>query len=182
MRTPTGTLLRAGLTAVVSLALVAGCTDDPKPGTLKAPTASPTSTSASPTPTTPGAQIEAAVRAYYAELTRAARSGDATKLSTMTTTSCPCYRPVRVIKQNLEHGYITPDANFQVVSVRVHDVETGVGLAEVRTREAPYDVLNGDKKVVGHVDARENFLDLSMVQQEAGEWVIANQFDLMGDP
>jgi hypothetical protein len=87
-----------------------------------------------------------------------------------------------VIKQNLEHGYITPDANFQVVSVRVHDVETGVGLAEVRTREAPYDVLNGDKKVVGHVDARENFLDLSMVQQEAGEWVIANQFDLMGDP
>jgi hypothetical protein len=57
-----------------------------------------------------------------------------------------------------------------------------VGLAEVRTREAPYDVLNGDKKVVGHVDARENFLDLSMVQQEAGEWVIANQFDLMGDP
>jgi hypothetical protein len=182
MRAPTGTLLRAGLTAIVSLALVAGCTDDPKPGTLKTPTETPTSTTASPTPTTPEAQIEAAVRAYYAELTRAARSGDSSKLGTMTTTSCPCYRPVRVIKQNLEKGYVTPHANFQVVSVRVHDVERGVGLAEVRTEEAPYDVLNGDKKVIGHVDARDNFLDLSLVQQEAGDWVIANQFDLLGDP
>jgi hypothetical protein len=86
-----------------------------------------------------------------------------------------------VIKQNLEHGYVTPDANFQVVSVRVHDIKRGVGLAEVRTAEAPYDVLNGDEKVIGHVNARENFLDLSLVQQEAGDWVIANQFDLLGD-
>ncbi len=70
MRAPTGTLLRAGLTAIVSLALVAGCTDDAEPGTLKTATATPTSTTAAPTPTTPEAQIEAAVRAYYAELTR----------------------------------------------------------------------------------------------------------------
>ncbi len=73
VRTPTGTLLRAGLGVVLGLALVAGCSDEPKAGTIKPPRSTPTTSSATPTPATPEAQIEAAVRAYYAELTRAAR-------------------------------------------------------------------------------------------------------------
>ncbi len=72
MRAPAGTLLRAGLALVFGLALVS-CTDDPKAGSVGTP--SPTaSSSSSPTPSTPEAQIEAAVRAYYAELTKAAQT------------------------------------------------------------------------------------------------------------
>src|SRR3954470_20944028 len=104
MRTPTGTLLRAGLTAVVSLALVAGCSDDPEPGTLKTPTATPTSTTASPTPTTPQAQIEAAVRAYYAELTKAAQTLDTTEIAKRSTKGCPCYGVVRGIDEIRRKG------------------------------------------------------------------------------
>ena len=72
MRAPTGTLLRAGVAIILGLAVVS-CTDEPDPGTIKSPSPTPSSSSASPTPSTPEAQIEAAVRAYYAELTRAAR-------------------------------------------------------------------------------------------------------------
>ena len=181
VRTPTGTLLRAGLGVVLGLALVAGCSDEPKAGTIKPPRSTPTTSTASPTPATPEAEVEAAVRAYYAELTRAAKTGDSTTLKTMTTTACPCYRPVRVIHRNQVAGYRTPDVNFQVASVRVHDIETHVAGAEVRTSEAPYDVVDADRKVIGHVKARHNYLDLSLVQRATGEWVIANEFDLMGN-
>ncbi len=82
MRAPAGTLLRAGLALVLGLALVS-CTDDPKPGTLGTPTATPTSSTPSPTPSTPEAQIEAAVRAYYAELTHGIQTSNPTGCSPM---------------------------------------------------------------------------------------------------
>ncbi len=80
MRAPAGTLLRAGLALILGLALVS-CTDDPKPGTVGTPTATPSSSTPSPTPSTPEAQIEAAVRAYYAELTKAAQTNDTSELT-----------------------------------------------------------------------------------------------------
>src|SRR3954463_5516116 len=177
MRTPTGTLLRAGLTAVVSLALVAGCSDDPKPGTLKTPTATPTSTTASPTPTTPEAQIEAAVRAYYAELTRAAQTNDTSRLKKMTSRACPCYRPVTVIEAGAKRGETTPEASWSVESLRVHDLDGRSAVAEVKYGVTAYDVLDKDGDVVGSVPARKNHYDLSVVQNGDGQWIIANVFD-----
>ena len=124
MRTPTGTLLRAGLTAVVGLALVAGCTDDPKPATLKTPTATPTSTTASPTPSTPEAQIEAAVRAYYAELTRAAQTNDTERAADDgDARDAHASRLVRRSKQDADEGSQSPDAAWTFNSIRVHDVD-----------------------------------------------------------
>jgi hypothetical protein len=180
MRAPTGTLLRAGLTAIVSLALVAGCTDDPKPGTLKTPTATPTSTTASPTPTTPEAQIEAAVRAYYAELTRAAQTNDTSELKKMTSRACPCYRPVTVIEAGAKRGETTPEASWSIESVRVHDLEGRTAVAEVKYGVTAYDVLDKDGHKVGSVPARNNHYDLSVVQNPDGQWIIANVFDLAG--
>ena len=74
MRGPTGTVLFR--VALVVIALTgAGCSDDPpEAGGLPSNSPSPSSTSSSPTPATPEEQVEAAVRAYYAELTRAART------------------------------------------------------------------------------------------------------------
>jgi hypothetical protein len=177
MRTPTGTWLRAGLAAVLGLALFAGCTDDPKPGTLKTPTAMPTSTTASTTATTPEAEVEATVRAYYVELTRAAQTNDTSKLKTMTTRGCPCYRSVKVIEGNKKAGESTPDAVFLLTSIKVHDVTHDTGSAEVRTSDAAYDVMRNGK-TVDHIAAATTHLDLSLVRSEDGRWVIGNEFNL----
>ena len=120
------------------------------------------------------------MRAYYAELTHAAQTNDTSVLASMTTKACPCYRPVTVIEKNARRGYTTPEASFEVVTVRAHDVEGATGSAEVRTSESAYDVLGRDGKVVGHVDARKNNLDLALVRQPSGVWIIGNEFDLKG--
>jgi predicted lipid-binding transport protein (Tim44 family) len=182
MRTPTGKFLRAGLMAVLGLALVAGCTDDPKPGTVGTPTPTPVSSSASPTPSTPEAQIEAAVRAYYAELTKAAQTNDTSRLKKLTSRACPCYRPVTVIEAGAKRGETTPEASWSIESVRVHDLEGRSAVAEVKYGVTAYDVIDKDGDVVGSVPARQNHYDLSMVQNRDGHWIIANVFDLAGWP
>jgi hypothetical protein len=164
--------------ALVGAPELVGCTgSDPKPATISTP---PTPASSTPSVTSPAQQVEAAVRAYYAELTHAAQTNDTSVLKTLTTKGCPCYRPVRVIDRNAERGYQTPDASFNVVGIEVHDVEPKNAAAQVRTSEAPYDVIDRSDKTIGHVSARRSFLDLSLVQAPDGKWIIANQFDLRG--
>ncbi|HEU4911516.1 MAG TPA: hypothetical protein VFV76_06430, partial [Actinomycetes bacterium] len=110
MRTPTGSLQRAALLVCAVLVLTA-CSDDPQqPGSLPSDIPSAASSSAVPTPDTPEEQVEAAVRAYYAELTRAAQTNDTSRLRTMTTKGCPCYRAVKVIENNEAKGRTTPAA------------------------------------------------------------------------
>src|SRR3954466_8045993 len=87
--------------SVVVVALMMGaaaCSGDPPPaGAVKTPTPTMHSTTPTPTETPVAEQVETAVRAYYAELTRAAQTNDTSKLKTMLMKSCPCYRAVRVI-------------------------------------------------------------------------------------
>jgi hypothetical protein len=128
---------------------------------------------------TPEEEVEAAVRAYYAELTRAARTNDTTVLKTLTTSGCPCYRPVRVINRGAERGEHTPDATWTVRSVRVHDATENSAQAEVRYTVSAYEVLDEAGKRLGRVDAQESHLDLSLVRGPNG-WVIGNVFDLEG--
>lgn len=164
---------------IICLVLAAGCSSDPdKPGTIS--TSTPKVTSASPTPTeTPvESQVEAAVRAYYAELTVAAQSNDSGQLSKMILKGCPCYRSVRVINGNRRRGETTPEANFALVTVKIHDVHAGSALAETRTRDSAYDVLDQSGKVIDRVDAARTHLDLSLVRKPSGAWVLANAFDL----
>jgi hypothetical protein len=177
----TGTTLRVGTAVLAGLlsAGLAGCSgSDPKPGTLTpTPTASSTTASRSPSATTPEQQIEAAVRAYYAELTTAVRTSDAAKLEAMTSRDCPCRRPVSVIKANARKGYSAPEASFSASSLQVHDVEPRVAGALITTDEAAYDVLDTSGKVVGSVPARHHQLDLTLVLNE-NRWIIANVIDL----
>ncbi|MGH8894022.1 MAG: hypothetical protein ACRDWY_12070 [Actinomycetes bacterium] len=179
MRAPTGTLRLFALFVVVGLVALAGCSDDPdKPSTL--PDDTPSAVSSSPTPDTPEEQVEAAVRAYYAELTRAAQTNDTSTLREMTTKGCPCYRAVRVINRNESQGERTPDALFEVTFLRVHDIEQGTALAEVKTSDAAYDVLDESDEVVATVDAQTTHVDLSLVKSGGGRWIVGNSFNLAG--
>ena len=178
MRGPTGTvLLRYALTA--ALLVVAGCSDEPdEPGTLPSSRQSPSATSTSASPATPEEEVEAAVRAYYAELTRAAQTNDVSALKELMTKGCPCYRAVRVISENERQGETTPDAHFRLTSLRVHDLEGDTALAEVRTQDPAYEVIDEGGEVVDRVSSQETHLDLSLVRVEDGRWIIGNWFNL----
>ncbi len=76
MGAPTGTFRRFGLSVVLALVLVSGCSDDPVEGAKVPPRATPTTTSASPTPDTPEKQIKATMAAYFAERTLRSETGD----------------------------------------------------------------------------------------------------------
>jgi hypothetical protein len=180
MRGPTGTVLFRLALVVLALTGTACSDDPPKAGGLPSDTPSPTSSSASPTPATPEEQVEAAVRAYYAELTRAAQTNDTSKLKPMMAPGCPCYRAVRVIDRNAREGERTPDASFELKELRIHDVEGSTALAEVRTVESAYRVLGTDGGVVDRVAAQKTHLDLSLVRAEGDTWIIGNWFNLGG--
>jgi hypothetical protein len=174
MRAPTGTLLRAGLTVILGLAVVS-CTDEPKAGSIDTPSA--TASSSSPAPSTPEAQIEAAVRAYYAELTRAAQTNDTSKLERMVSRGCPCFGAVRGINKAKAAGRTTPDAAWAIDSVRVHDIDGETGLADVEYSVAEYEVLNAKGKVIANYPETKSHVDLSLVLSDE-TWIIGNLFDL----
>jgi hypothetical protein len=167
-----------GLTAV----LVGAACSDPPPAAKppKVSTAGSATRLASPTATTPEQEVEAAVRAYYAELTRAAQTNDTGRLKQMIDRNCPCYRAVRVIEQGARRGESTPDAEWRLESVDVHDLLGRSGGAEVRYDVTAYDVINRSRKTIDHVDSKTSHLDLSLVKGSHG-WVVANVFDLEGD-
>jgi hypothetical protein len=161
--------------------LATGCSDPDPPGTLPKTSPVPVSSTASPslTPSTPAQQVEAAVRTYYAHLTRASVTNDTRVLKTLTVTACPCYRAVQVIDAGAARGERAPDAKWNVDTVRVHDVIDTTAAAEVHYRVTGYDVLSSSGKVLAHIDPQTSHLDLSLVKTGHG-WVITNAFDLNG--
>jgi hypothetical protein len=183
MHVTTGTRWVRSLMIVTLVLGAAACSSDPPPaGAVK--TSTPTASSATPTPTpsvTPvDQQIEAAVRAYYAEIVRAARTDDTSTLQTMVAKSCPCYRTVNVIDKNRRQGEQTPKLAIDLQMVTVHDVVAGSGSAEVKTVDSAYDVLDGSGKFVEHIASARTHLDLSLVRTASGAWIVANFFNLEG--
>jgi len=181
MRTPTGTGWRRPLVvvALVVAALLAGCSGGAdKPARLPPQTASPSKASPSPTATPVEQQVEAAVRAYYAELVRAARTSDTTALRPMLVKTCPCYRAVRVIDRNKRQGERAPDIAIALTSVKVHSVVARTAAAEIRTRDAAYRIVNKSGKTVDRIEASSTHLDLALIRLESGAWVVANFFNL----
>ena len=168
------------LGVAVLLLAAAACSDDPPPaGAVKTPTPSVQSSTPTPTETPVEQQVEAAVRAYYAELTRAAQTNDTSTLKTMLMKSCPCHNAVRILEHNTKVGRTTPDAAFSLHSVKVHDITGKAASAEVRYDVTGYDVLGRDGSVETHVAAQTSHLDLSLL--EVGQaWLVANIFDLEG--
>lgn len=177
MRALTGPLLRLALPVVLALVL-SSCSDDPVEG-AQVPSNTPTASSSSPTPDTPEEQVEAAVRAYYAELTRAAQTQDTSDFKLLVTKGCPCYSVATAIQETQREGKTTPDAAWNVVGVRVHDLEGTSAVAEVTYEVAAYKVLDRDGKVVERYPAQDGHVDLSLARSERG-WIVVNLFDLEG--
>jgi hypothetical protein len=163
--------------ALVAAVVLVGCSDPDQPSTLPRTTPTPTTSSPSPTPTSTEEQVEAAVRAYYAELNRALQTNDVAKLKTLVDKNCPCYNAVQVIERNAMERERTPDAAFSLRSVRVHDVAGKTAAAEVKYSVSAYDVLDANDRVVTHIKKQSSHFDLSLVHTDSG-WVLANLFDL----
>jgi hypothetical protein len=180
MRGPTGWLHRGGLqlSAVVLGLALAGCSSEPdQPATLPDDRPSATSTSATPSAMTPEEEVEAAVRAYYAELTRAAQTQNTSTLKSMMTRGCPCYGYARSIDQARRRGQKAPEAAWTIRAVRVHHVNSGTAAAEVRYVVEPYALIDGQGDEIRQFPRRKGHVDLSLV--DAGEgWIIGNVFNL----
>ncbi len=180
MRWPTGRLQRVVLLVAAAALCLAGCSHPPpKAGSVPSDSPTPTSSSPSPTPATPEEQVEAAVRAYYAELTRAAQTNDTSKLKTLTTKGCPCYRTIEAIDKSRNAGRATPDAAWTVRSIRVHDIEDGSAIAEVKYTVDSYRVMNRSGEEITSYPRSDSHVDLSLVRSGSG-WIIGNLFDLEG--
>jgi hypothetical protein len=165
--------------ALVAGVLVAGCSDPDQPGTV--PRTSPTAiiNTPSPTPTSTEAQVEAAVRAYYAELTKASSTNDTTTLKKLVARSCPCYQTIAVIDEGAAKGEHAPDAAWRLKHLRVHDIAGKTAAAEVKYHVTAYDVLDASGRVLTHIKADDSHFDLSLVDSAEG-WIISNVFDLEG--
>lgn len=177
MRTPTGTLLRAGLSVLVVVASVTACSggDDPKPGTLA--TSKPVTTSASPTPSTPEAQIEATMREYFDAANKMFKTGDVSQVRSFSTSACPCRDITDRVQRIYAHGGHYAAGPITVKTVRVHDVDRQSGVAEVVARVTPYKVFNKRGKIIEDSKGGKVHADYSLVQ-EGDRWIIGNAFNL----
>ena len=181
MRAPSGRWPRLGVVALFMVVVLIGCSEEPEPpGSLPSTAPAPTSSSGSSTPQSPKQEVEAAVRAYYAELTRAAQTNDTSKLRTMVTKGCPCYEPIRIIERGAKRGEKAPDAKWIVRSVDVHDVNGRTAVAEVRYDVSGYDVIDESGEVLGHVKPQKSHFDLSLIRAPHG-WIIGNLVELSGE-
>jgi hypothetical protein len=178
MRGPTGPVLLG--VALVAIALTgAGCSDDPpQAGRLPSDSPSPTSTSASPTPETPEEQVEATMRAYFAETNKAFQTGDVRKLKAMSTAGCPCRRAAESIEKTIKSGGRFEGLRYDVTSIEVHDVDGGSALAEVRADLPPYKVFDGDGDVTEDSPGGTLHTDFSLSRSESGRWIIGNSLNL----
>ncbi|MGZ4593026.1 MAG: hypothetical protein ACXV3C_04120 [Actinomycetes bacterium] len=142
-------------------------------------TSSPAVTTSSPTPSaTPvEAQVEAAVRAYYAELTRAVRTSDSRGLKDLMSKGCPCYQSVHIVDDNKRRGRSGPGANIDVKSVKIHDVIAQSAGAVVAYRVRAYDLVDNGGRSVLHIKARDYRVDLSFIAKDE-EWILTNSFNL----
>ena len=174
-----GTRWLRSLGIAVLLLAATACSGDPPPaGAVDTPT--PSVQSSTPTPTTPTPveqQVEAAVRAYYAELTRAAQTKDTSRLKTMSRTGCPCSGSVRSIDKTRKIGHKIPDAAWTVESSKVHDViahsagaRSGIDVAGLRR------LRSCGKVRVTSVAQREMHVDLHLITR--GEALAASPTSL----
>lgn len=165
--------------ALVAAVVLGGCSDPDQPGTVPTTRPTPTTSTPSPSPKSTEDQVEAAVRTYYAELTKASSTNDTTRLKTLVARACPCYQPIAVIDNGAAKGERAPDAAWRLRGVRVHDIAGKTAAAEVKYHVTAYDVLDASGGVLTHIKASDSHLDLSLVESTEG-WIISNVFDLEG--
>jgi hypothetical protein len=180
MRAPTGVLSRTGVAVLLALGSIAGlaaCSDDdPKPGHVQGPTSA--STTSSPSPTTPEAQIEATMRAYFAAANEMFKTGNVAEIRSFSTDGCSCRQITRRVERVVREGGEYRGTAYLDVRIRVHDVDAATGVAEVTATVPPYTVVSASGKVLEDSRGGTLHTDYSLVRQEDGKWIIGDAFDL----
>src|SRR5579859_3073392 len=129
MRAAWSATLAAVAWAAVAALSVAGCSASARPSTL--PPASPTVVSPTPSPS-PLTQAEiaqqaiATVKAYYAEVDHAIKTGDTSHLRRMSTPNCVCLKLVDFIESVWRTGSVRGTTFFILGKVTPHDVSSQV--------------------------------------------------------
>lgn len=123
--------------------------------------------------------MEAAVRGYYVELTRAAHTNDTTQLKSLVRRTCPCYGSAESIDETAASGKSIPDAKWTVTKVRVSDIVKGSAAAEVTYAVGAYDVLDSTGKVVERVPAEPGHVEL-LLRTFGSAWILTNVVNLKG--
>jgi hypothetical protein len=182
MLVTTGTRWVRSLAVVTLLLGAAACSaDPPPPGAVKTSTPTVQTSTPAPTPTvTPvEQQIEAAVRAYYAELGHAIQTGATSKLNTMMLKSCPCHGSVTSIDRLAAKNQRAPGAQIDIIRLHVHDVIAQSSGADVSYNVSAYDLVGADGTLQSHIRARRDHVDLSLILS-SDHWLVANVFNLGG--
>lgn len=180
MHRTAGTRWLRSLGVAVLLMAATACSGDPPPaGAVDTPTPSVQSSTPSPTATPVEEQVEAAVRAYYAELTRAIQTGDTSRLRGMLLKNCPCYGSVSSIDKLAAKNQQAPGAQIDVVGLKAHDVIAQSASAEVSYTVTAYNLIGQGGNVLNHIAARRDHVDLSLIRRDNG-WLVANVFNLGG--
>jgi membrane-bound lytic murein transglycosylase MltF len=123
------------------------------------------------------AQVEAAVRTYYGELTRAAQTLRTEELKKLTSQGCPCAGSAKSIDRTRAKNRQIPQAKWRVQRVAVHDVIAKSAGAQVWYTVTAYEVLDSNGRVLDRLPKRVKHVDLSLLNTSQG-WILANVFDL----
>ena len=180
-------MYRYGVALALVALVAAGCSDDKAgglpplsstPSTPVTTSAPATATASATTATSPAQQIEAAARAYYAELTRAGESGDAAKLRTMIDPKCGCAKSLDYLASEARQGHRFT-TKYRVEAVKTHDVTADAGFATVTLSYAKSAVVDRSGKVVRSLPGETNAgRDLGF-KREGDRWVLT-QLVLLG--
>lgn len=115
--------------AALALLALAACGSE-HAGSLPPLSSAPVTASAPSPSATPADDVEAAVRAYFATLAAAGRTGNTTALKRLVDSGCSCRDQVAYIDREAAAGHrIT--TTYSVESVRAHDVTAAGGSATV---------------------------------------------------
>lgn len=140
----------------------------------------PVAVAAAPTPTptpTPEAEVEAAVRAYFAVADDAAKSGETTKLVSLSLSGCPC----RALVQDIQTVYAQGRADtsgFDVRSVVVKEVQANSASVEVRYIVPAYRVLDRQGRITEEVPLYNGYDSVFLIKSGI-DWLFSNTFDML---
>ncbi len=169
-----------GATLLVAVGVLTACSgSEPKAGRVTV-TPSPTSASAtspSPSATTPEQQIEAAMARYFEVTNEAFKTGDVAELRAFSTSACPCRRATNTIATTIASGGHFEGIQYNVISIRVHNVAAETAAAEVKASLPPYKVFNGAGEVTENSKGGQLHTDYSLVRS-GDRWIIGNAIDL----
>lgn len=178
---PGSSARQLALTLTVGAILVGCSSAGDKPQTLPTLSASARVDASASLSTPPSAAataasaagVEAFIKSYYAEINRAIRTGDVSKLATYSTPACPCRRLVASIKEK-STGSSIRGGEFTLRNVAPHDVTPTLAGAQVLYDVEKAEVVKSDGHILETIPAAPNARDdISMVLY-GGHWLISN--------